>query len=65
MAMDTLLVVAAVCLIFSSFALVLALTDRSTTRWLRHESDQDHASTRAAYPDKDDTIHLSSRTPKQ
>ncbi|VIO72919.1 hypothetical protein CI1B_45680 [Bradyrhizobium ivorense] len=49
MAMNTLLVVTAVCLMFSSFAIVLALTDRSTTRW---RQEQDRASTRASYPDK-------------
>ena len=51
MAISTLLVVTAVCLIFSLFALVFAVTDRSTTRWLREE-DGNGASTRAAYPDK-------------
>ncbi|MGY3530034.1 MULTISPECIES: hypothetical protein [Bradyrhizobium] len=51
MALSTLLVVTAVCLIFSIFALVLAVTDRSTTRW-RQEQDRNGASTRAAYPDK-------------
>lgn len=52
MAMSTLLVVAAVCLIFAIFALVLTLTDRSTTRWQRQGQDEDRASTRASYPDK-------------
>ena len=52
MAMSTLLVVTAVCLIFAIFALVLALTDRNTTRW---RQEQDRASTRAAYPDKNGT----------
>ena len=51
MAISTLLVVTAVCLIFAIFALVLAVTDRSTTRWLR-ERDGNGASTRAAYPDR-------------
>ncbi|MGY3691675.1 cell division protein FtsX [Bradyrhizobium sp. USDA 3240] len=51
MAMSTLLVVSAVCLIFGIFALALALTDRSTTRWLREE-DGNRATTRAAHPDK-------------
>ncbi|MHC2256416.1 cell division protein FtsX [Bradyrhizobium embrapense] len=45
MALSTLLVVMAVCLIFSIFALVLAVTDRSTTRW-RQEQDRNGASTR-------------------
>ncbi|WP_155262661.1 MULTISPECIES: hypothetical protein [Bradyrhizobium] len=52
MAMSTLLVVTAVCLIFGIFALVLALTDHSTTRW---RQEQDQASTRAAYPEKHGT----------
>ncbi|WP_375787835.1 hypothetical protein ACE10Z_10385 [Bradyrhizobium sp. Pha-3] len=52
--MSTLLVVTAVCLIFSIFALVLALADRSTTRW-RQEQDGNRATTRAAYPDKNRT----------
>ncbi|MBR0697849.1 hypothetical protein [Bradyrhizobium lablabi] len=50
MPMDSLIVVALVCLIFSSFALVLALVDRSTTRWQREQQNQDQASTRASYP---------------
>ncbi|QIG97917.1 MULTISPECIES: hypothetical protein [Bradyrhizobium] len=54
MAMSTLLVVAAVCLLLSVFALVLVLTDRSTTRW-RQEQDENRAATRAAYPDKNGT----------
>lgn len=52
MAMSTLIVVAGVCLIFAIFALVLAWTDRSTTRWQRRGQDEDHASTRATFPDK-------------
>lgn len=59
MAMDTLLVVATVCLVFSIFALVLALTDRSTTRWQRQGQDEDRASTRASFPDKHASIQLS------
>ncbi|WP_163152882.1 hypothetical protein [Bradyrhizobium uaiense] len=50
--MSTLIVVSAVCLIFAIFALVLALTDRSTTRWLRQRDDENRASTRASFPDK-------------
>jgi hypothetical protein len=54
MTIGTLLVVSAVCLIFAIFALVLALTDRSTTRWLRQAraQDADRTSTRASFPDK-------------
>ncbi|WP_194471174.1 hypothetical protein [Bradyrhizobium sp. CCBAU 51753] len=52
MAVSTLLVVGAVCTIFAIFALVLALTDRSTTRWQRQGHDEDRASTRASFPDK-------------
>ncbi|WP_155262461.1 MULTISPECIES: hypothetical protein [Bradyrhizobium] len=52
MAMSTLLVVTAVCLIFAIFALVLAVTDHSTTRWQRQDQDKDRASTRASFPDK-------------
>ncbi|WP_157860929.1 MULTISPECIES: hypothetical protein [Bradyrhizobium] len=52
MAMDTLFIVSVVGLIFSSFALVLALTDHSTTRWQRLEKDEDRSSIRASFPDK-------------
>jgi cell division protein FtsX len=53
MAISTLLVVSAVCLIFAIFALVLALTDRRTTRWLRQAraQDEDRTCTRASFPD--------------
>ena len=52
MAMDTLLVVSVVGLVFSSFALVLALADHSTTRWQRLEKDEDRSSIRASFPGK-------------
>ena len=52
MAMDTLLVVSVVGLVFSSFALVLALADNSTTRWQRLEKDEDRSSIRASFPGK-------------
>ncbi|WP_210190261.1 hypothetical protein [Bradyrhizobium sp. NAS96.2] len=52
MAMDTLFVVSIVGLVFSSFALVLALTDHSTTRRQRLEKDEDRSSIRASFPDK-------------
>ncbi len=52
MAMDTLLVVSVVGLVFSSFALVLALADHSTTRWQRLEKDEDRSSIRASFTGK-------------
>ena len=52
MALSTLVVVAAVCLVFAIFAFVLALTDRSTTRWQRQVQDEGRVSTRASFPDK-------------
>jgi hypothetical protein len=55
MATNTLLFVAAVGLWLSSFVLVLVVTDRSTTRWLRQGPDENQASTRASYPDRNPT----------
>ncbi|MFB9261604.1 hypothetical protein ACFFWD_00120 [Bradyrhizobium erythrophlei] len=53
MPIDSLIVVAIVCIIFSSFAFVLALTDHRTTRWQREKQSQDQSSTQASYPEKD------------
>ncbi|MFB9262379.1 hypothetical protein ACFFWD_04215 [Bradyrhizobium erythrophlei] len=50
MPIDSLVVAATVCIIFSSFALVLALTDRSTTRWQRERQSREQSSTQASYP---------------
>ena len=52
MAMDALFVVCVVGLIFSSFALVFAVTDRATTSWQRRRQDEDRTSTRASFPNK-------------
>ncbi len=50
MPIDSLVVTATVCVIFTSFALVLALTDRRTTRWQREGQSPEQFSTQASYP---------------